>query len=152
MFNITLATLFLLPEVDDHREPPLLAALWMICVELIIVFLSIWILFERSLRIRIQQKMAERDGKMTEHEAKLVELIAEFSESSPSYALIVPPFSLLLPASFLFLLILEPLCPDSSYFLALFGIQEIKPEEKKPHASRERLRKPPTLQGHDTNS
>ncbi|KAK2000103.1 hypothetical protein LX36DRAFT_709569 [Colletotrichum falcatum] len=83
MFNITLATLFPLPdEVDDRNEPPLLAMLWTICLEFIIAFLSIWILSERFLRIKTQQDMAEREGKLAEHKGKLAELISEFKQVS----------------------------------------------------------------------
>ncbi|KAK1596460.1 uncharacterized protein LY79DRAFT_667463 [Colletotrichum navitas] len=81
MFNATFATLFFLPEeVDDRNEPPLLAMLWTICLELIIVFLSIWVLCERSLRIKIQQEMIEHESKLAEHEGKLAKLISEFKQ------------------------------------------------------------------------
>ncbi|KAK1969170.1 hypothetical protein LY78DRAFT_701007 [Colletotrichum sublineola] len=74
MFNITLATLFLLPEeVEDRNELPLLTMVWKISVELAIVFLSIWILFGRSLHFKRQQEMAER-------ERKLAELVSEFKQ------------------------------------------------------------------------
>ncbi|KAK2041546.1 hypothetical protein LZ31DRAFT_633303 [Colletotrichum somersetense] len=57
--------------------------LWAICLELAIVFLSMWILCERSLRIKIQQEMAKREGKLAEHEGKLFKLVSEFCESPP---------------------------------------------------------------------
>ncbi|EFQ30976.1 hypothetical protein CGRA01v4_08590 [Colletotrichum graminicola] len=81
MFNFTFATLLFSPEeVDDRNEPPLLAMLWTICLELITVFLSIWVLCERSLRIKIQQEMVEREGKLAEHEGKLTKLVSEFKQ------------------------------------------------------------------------
>ncbi|KAK2022711.1 hypothetical protein LX32DRAFT_602371, partial [Colletotrichum zoysiae] len=80
VFNDAFATLFFSPESDHRNEPPPLAMLWAICLELAIVFLSIWILCERSLRIKIQQEMAKRESNLAEHEGNLFKLVSEFKQ------------------------------------------------------------------------